>query len=372
MSPAPAKVLVSAGEPSGDLLGGKLIEALHRLRPDLRFEGCGGPHMAAAGLEILFDISRLSAMGFLEVARAVPQHLRLQREIVRRAVAGRYPLAVLIDYPGFHLRLGEALRRAGVPVLQYVAPQLWAWRSQRLPKLVRAVDRIALVLPFEEAWFSERGVAGTYVGHPALDQRWPTAEEARVRLGLPPEVPVLGMFPGSRDAEISRNWPLFRDVASRISADGCCHSVIVAGTAGGYYPDATGMSVHRGSSDLVLAASTAVLVKSGTTTLEAALAGVPMVVAYRTARTTYEIARRMMTVPWISLVNLILAEPLVPEFWRLPVHAVDVAERVRRLLELSSTDARVQRDGFQRLRARLGPAGVSERVAALALELGRC
>jgi lipid-A-disaccharide synthase len=349
-----------------------VVARLLARRPELRIEGCGGPRMVGAGLALRCDIAELSAIGFLEVVRSVPRHLRLLRELTRDAEAGRYALAVLIDYPGFHMRLGARLRSAGVPVLQYIAPQMWAWRSGRVRRLRRAADRLAVVLPFEQEWFACRGMSSTFVGHPLLDRPWPSRAEARAALDVPPAEPVLGIFPGSREGEISRNWPLFRDVARRMLAEGLCRRAIVAGTAEGYYPEAGPIVVHRAGSETVLAAATAALVKSGTTTLEAACAGTPIVVAYRTPRTTYELARRLMTVQWISLVNLILGEQLVPEFWHLPVAAAPIADALRPLLTAGSREEQTQRAGLARVRERLGSRGAADRVAALALDLLPC
>lgn len=328
--------------------------------------------MAAAGLTVRCDISQLGTVGFLDVVRAMPRHLHLLRQLVTEARKGRFAMAVLIDYPGFHMRLGTRLRAAGVPVLQYVAPQLWAWRGERIHRFRHAADRLAVILPFEEDWFASRGIPCTFVGHPLMDRSWPSQASARARLGLPPNDPVLAIFPGSREAEITLNWPLFRDVARRMLAEGLCRHVIVAGTAEGYYPDAEMMVVHRQGSEAVLAAATAALVKSGTTTLEAACTGTPIVVAYRTSRITYEVARRAMTVKWISLVNLILGESLVPEFWRLPVRAASVADALRPLLTPADAAAGVQRAGLAKVRSQLGSAGAADRVAALALGLLPC
>jgi lipid-A-disaccharide synthase len=228
---------------------------------------------------------------------------------------------------------------------------------------------VAAILPFETEWFVSRGVDCRFVGHPLLDRNWPDRHAAREALKLPPDGPVLGIFPGSRETEIERHWPLFREVAHRMLAEGRCTSAIVAGTPGGYYPDAGAIRISRTSSDLVLAGATAALIKSGTTTLEAALTGTPMVVVYRTTWSTYAIARRLMTVNRISLVNLVAAEAVVPEFWHAPVTARPVLAALRPLLDDASSEHRAQLHGFARVRDRLGTAGAAERVARLASEL---
>jgi lipid-A-disaccharide synthase len=364
-------ILVSAGEPSGDLHGAGVVTALRARLPSASLLGCGGPLMAAAGLEVALGIDRLSALGFTEVIRSIPRHYLLLRRLLAAARAGRYQVAVLIDYPGFHLRLGEALRRAGVPVLQYIAPQLWAWRPGRIGRVRQAADRLAAILPFEAAWFGARGMDCRFVGHPLLDGARPGREQARTELRLPSQGPVLGIFPGSRDQEIRRNWPLFRDVAARMLAEGRCTTAVVAGTPGGYYPDRGQVRIVRASPATVLSAATAALVKSGTTTLEAALSGTPMVVGYRSRWSTYLIARRLMTVDRISLVNLVAGEDVVPEFWHLPVRQESLAAALRPLLDEGSVVRTTQLRALTRVCERLGVPGAAERVADLALELAR-
>jgi lipid-A-disaccharide synthase len=363
------RILVSAGEPSGDAHGAEVVRAIRAQLPTALIEGIGGPAMEEAGADVRWRMERLSGMGFAEVVFSIPRHLRLARALEREARSGRFRLAILIDYPGFHLALGRRLREAGVKVLYYIMPQLWAWRPQRIGALGRSADRLAVILPFEEAWLASRGVVGRFVGHPLLDHPAPAAPEARQALAVPETGPVLGIFPGSRDGEIRRNWPLFRDVAGRMLAEGRIERAIVAGTPGGYYPDPGRLAIWRGNSRQVMSASTAALVKSGTTTLEAALAGTPMVVAYRTSRLTYQIARRLMTVDRISLVNIMAGETLVPEFWHLPVSAAPVADALRPLLDPSSEAHLAQARGLDRVRRALGAPGAADRVATMAREL---
>jgi lipid-A-disaccharide synthase len=363
------RILLSAAEPSADQYAALLVPALERRLPRATIEGIGGPHLAATRARIRWRMEELSAMGFTEIAAQIPRHYRLLRTLETDARGGRFDLAILLDYPGFHLRLGRRLRQAGARVLYYVAPQLWAWRPGRLPALRRAADRVALVLPFEEGWFGPRGVSCSFVGHPLLDRCSPEREAARRSLDLPDKAVVLGIFPGSRPQEIQHHWPLFLEVARRMLAEGRVANVIVAATPAGRYPDAGEIRLHRGDPREVMAASTAALVKSGTATLEAALTGTPLVVVYRTSRLTYEIARRLLTVEHVALVNLLAPDTPVPEFWRHPLSPDSIAAALRPLLDPRDPAHRAQTSALAGVRERLGTPGASERVAAMAAEL---
>jgi lipid-A-disaccharide synthase len=235
--PAP-RIFVSAGEPSGDLHGAGVVQALRARHPDATIEALGGPRMAAAGAQIRYPMEGLAAFGLVEVVTKLRAHLRLLRALRADFRAHRYDLVILIDYPGFHVRVAEAAREAGTKVLYYIAPQLWAWRPGRARRFASAVDRLAVVLPFEQRFFGGLGLRSDYVGHPLVDRgAWPTRSEARARLGIPPDNRVLGIFPGSRQQEIGRLWRPFRDAARRLLDEGRCDRVLVAGTPGGDYPD---------------------------------------------------------------------------------------------------------------------------------------
>jgi lipid-A-disaccharide synthase len=368
-SAAPS-ILISAGEPSGDLHGAALTRALQRRLPGSRVRGVGGPAMRAAGADIMFPMENLSGMGFAEVAGSIPRHYLLYRRLRGELRTGRYDLAVLIDYPGFHLRLAGAARAAGVPVLYYIAPQLWAWRAARAGRMRAVIDRLAVILPFEAEFFTGLGMSAEFVGHPLLDRApLPSREPARRCLGLPAEVRVLGIFPGSRPSEVARHWPLFRAAALKLVEEGSCDRVVVAAQPGGSYPEPGAIVLRYGDPTWVLAAADVALAKSGTATLEAALAGTPMVVAYTTSRLSRAIALRAMTVSSISLVNLVAGRPIVPEFWRDPVRVDPLVDAVRPLFESGGSARQTQLAGLAGVRQQLGAPGASDRVAGMAAEL---
>jgi lipid-A-disaccharide synthase len=370
MAPHPPRVFLSAGEPSGDLHGGAVVTALRARFPGISIDALGGPRISAAGATIRYPMERYTVLGFVEVLGKIPAHVRMLREVERGFRSGSYDLALVIDYPGFNVRLAEAAHRHGVKVLYYIAPQLWAWRPGRARRLAGAVDRLAAVLPFEPAFFAQRGVRAEYVGHPLLDRPpLPTREAARTRLGIGPEERVLGLFPGSRTQETARLWTPFRDAARRLLSSRACDRVVVAGRADGRYPEAEGFLMHRGAPQDVFASVDAALAKSGTTTLEAALADVPMVVAYRLHPLTSWLARRLITVPWISLVNLVAEAPIVEELIQGAVTPERLAAAAAPLLDRENPRARAQRDGLRLVRERLGGGGAANRVAGIAAEL---
>src|SRR2546427_11101176 len=277
-----------------------------------------------------------------------------------------FPSTPLFRSPGSHLRASAAAHAAGVPVLYYIAPQLWAWAPGRVRRLA-AVSRLAVILPFEETFFREHGVPATFVGHPLRDRPPPPARaEARRALGLDPERPVLGLFPGSRAQEVRRLWPAFRGAAERVLAERPVVQVVVAGTSRARYPHPGAIRIHWGDPRPVFAAADAGLCKSGTTTVEAALADVPMAIAYRLNPVSFAIAIRVLRVPHVGLVNLIAGQEVAPEFLQGAVTPQALAETVLPLLDPAGAAARRQRQGLALVRDRAGPPGGARRVGGVA------
>ena len=364
------EILILAGEASGDLHGAALAEELRRTRPDLTLAGTGGERMAAAGVTLIQRIE--GVVGFLEVVRHLPAHFALQRTIRRRLAGGTVALVILIDYPGFNMRVAADARAAGVPVLYYITPQVWAWRAGRLATMAQVITRAAVILPFEEALLRGAGIDATFVGHPLLDRAamLPGRSEARRRIGVRENAEVLALFPGSRPQEITRHLDGFLTVARELERRRPGLAVVLS-AAPTVRLDAAriGYPVIRAASFDVLRAADAALCKSGTTTLEAAVAGCPCAIAYRTSALTYAIARRLVRIPHIGLLNVVAGRRVAPEFVQGAFEPQRVADALAPLLDRASTQRAAMVAGLDAVREKLGTRGASERVAAMAADM---
>jgi lipid-A-disaccharide synthase len=355
------RLFVSAGEPSGDAHAAAVVRALHREHADLDVEGIGGPQMAAAGARLLGNIEHLSVMGLSEGIATLPAHARLLRIFRQRIAAHAYDAVLLVDYPGFHLVLARAAASHGVPVVYYIAPQMWAWGPWRVAALRSHVRHLAVILPFEEAFFEQHDIPATFVGHPLLDRKpGPDRAAAREALGISYDAPALAMFPGSRESERRRLWPVFRDAAHRLRQTSTDLELIVAA-------EVSGNGIRSADAVTAMAAADVCLCKSGTTTLEAALSDTPMVVAYRMSSFTFAIARRVIRVPHVSLVNLVAGREVVPELLQDDASPETLVQAILPLLDHDGQAERRQRDGLAAVRERLGSPGAAQRVAELTL-----
>lgn len=369
------EVLFVVGEASGDLHAGMVADELRRLAPEVPLVGVGGMHMAAAGVTLLESVEQLAVMGFVEVVRHVPRHWLLLQRLRRRLEGGRVAAVVLLDYPGFNLRVAEAAHRAGVPVVYYITPQVWAWGAKRLPVLARVVSRAACILPFEEPLLRRHGIPATFVGHPLLDRAGalPSPVEARRQLGLDPERPVLAVLPGSRRGEVARHLGPFVDAARRVQVRRPEVQVVVSvAPTVSIAPADCPFPLVRGGTFVVQRAATAGILKSGTNTLEAAVAGLPHVIGYRTNALTYQMAKRLIRIPHIGLVNVVAGREVSREFVQDAFDPAMVADAVLPLLdesEAADSPRALALAGLAAVRQRLGEPGAAARVARMILEV---
>lgn len=331
------RILLSAGEASGDLHGAALAEAIRQRHPEVEFAGLGGPRMQAVGVRLLAGLDRLAIVGLVEVARHLPFFLKLRRRVAAELDRWQPDCVIPIDYPGFNLWLARAARRRGLRVLYYIAPQVWAWRWGRVRTLAKVTDAMAVVFPFEEDLLRSAGIRARFVGHPLVERaaRWPDRNEARQRLGLDADARVLGLFPGSRPGEVRRLLGPFLETARLLQAQNRDLAVRVARAPGvddSLYERAASLP-RVGEGTTLVCGATALLTKSGTTTVEAALARTPMIVAYRVHPITYALARRVVRVPHIGMVNLLAGRRIVPEFVQGDVRPEPMAAALAPLLE---------------------------------------
>jgi len=371
------KLLIVAGESSGDLHGSHLAAALRRRLPDVKLFGVGGPLMRQADVEILHDVTEHAAVGIWEVAASLPKLVNVYNRLVRRLHSDKPDAVILIDYPEFNLRFARRARRLGVPVVYYISPQVWAWRTGRVKQVARYVDKMLVIFPFEEDFYNRHGVQATFVGHPLLDilRSVPSREQARAALRLPPDETIIGLLPGSRVKEFDRLFPIMLGAAEKIQREkgnvrfvlGCGPAISgelvrkLRGTAG---PEL--VEVHD-DSYRVMRASDLLLVASGTATVEAAMLGVPMIVTYKVAWLTWKLFSGLMKVNTYAMVNLVAGRKVVPELMQRDATADNLARTALQVFRNGRLAA--AREELRRVAAQFGPPGATERAASEILKL---
>ena len=374
--------MIVAGEASGDLHGAHLVKAMRRQEPDLVFYGMGGVELAAVGVELLYDARKLAVVGAFEVFAHLPDIIAAQRILKKRMKEDRPRLLILIDFPDFNMMLAKKAKKIGIPIFYYISPQVWAWRSSRVKTIGRLVDRIGVILPFEEQFYRDRGVQAHYVGHPLLDSvKVEMSRDAFCRrYEVDPDHKIVGILPGSRKKEISALLPTFLEAAKRMQQKYQKHIVFLISLASTITEDdlqENGLDVYRQFVDIrivrqnrydMMAACDAVVAASGTVTLELAILNTPMVVVYKVSPQTYCLGKLLIKIKYFSLVNLIADAPVVPELLQDQGNPGSIEVELAFLLFDEYTRRKMQ-EGLALVRKRLGGAGASEKAASLAFEI---
>jgi lipid-A-disaccharide synthase len=370
------KFLISAGEASGDAYAALLVEELRKRDPGAIFFGCAGPRMRRAGVGDIIRSESLAVVGLVEVLLHIPRIYRAYRKLLRAIDREKPDVAILTDSPDFHLRVARHLAAARIPVVYFVAPQVWAWRKDRLPLMRRVLTRLLCIFPFEEKFFLDNGVPTTYVGHPLWGRIAPAASRAAFleAHGLPDDRPLIALLPGSRRGEAARHLPVLIQAAERIAADYGAHFVLPASeTTGTEFFEtrifkernpAASIKVIEGQSWEALAYADVALAASGTVTVEAALLGTPMVTFYRVTQVSWLLGKLLVRVPFYCMVNLIAGRAVVPELMQGDMTPELLAEECGRLLSDPERRERMRR-GLREVSALLrGSGNAMERAAA--------
>ncbi|WP_321372071.1 lipid-A-disaccharide synthase [uncultured Desulfuromusa sp.] len=373
------KIMIVAGEASGDLHGSNLIAAAAEYQPHLQFFGVGGDKMRAAGCRILFPSDELSVMGVVEVVSQLPRiYTRFKQLKLTLNGEERPDLLVLIDFPDFNLRLAKAAKAVGVPVLYYISPKVWAWRSGRAKVIAERVDRLALIFPFELKIYESLGVKAEYVGNPLLDEFAENQPAGLLRhhLGVEPDTQVVGIFPGSRNSELNYILDTLVETAELLHRKKPTAKFLVP-VAPSLSRDVieqrfseTQLPVFIVEENIyeVAAACNAVLTVSGTVTLQLTLVGTPMAILYKVAPLSYAIGKRLIKIEYAGLTNIVAGRGIVREFIQDAAQPQDMCAEVLRLLD-DSDYAEAMQNNLTEVRKMLGSPGCSARVAAIAAEM---
>jgi lipid-A-disaccharide synthase len=374
----PKQIMIVAGEQSGDLHGSNLVKAMRRIDPTLLFYGIGGRKMKEAGVELMADSADMAVVGLTEVAGKLAMILSVMRRMKQALKEQKPALLILIDYPDFNLRLGKAAKKNGVPIFYYISPQIWAWRKGRIRKIRIIVDKMAVILPFEEQFYRQADMDVTFVGHPLLDvvkKKYPRSEALK-KFKLQEGITTIGLLPGSRKGEVARLLPVMVKAAGILMrnrpplqfvlplADGldreCVEAIIRR--------ESVPVSVIPNDIYDVIGVSDIAVVASGTATLETALLGTAMVIIYKVSPLSYRIGAKIISVTHIGLANLIAGKTIVPELIQHDANPERIAAEVMGMLGNAERMQRIKEE-LNEIREKLGSPGASDKAARLACDL---
>ncbi|MBW1812536.1 MAG: lipid-A-disaccharide synthase [Deltaproteobacteria bacterium] len=372
-------IMIISGEASGDIHGSKLVKSMRRKNKNLFFCGIGGSALKKEGVRILFEAEKISVVGMTEV---IPKLISILKGLIltKRILKSLRPdLLILIDFPDFNINVAATAKKLNIPVLYYISPQIWAWRSGRVKKIKKRVDHVAVILPFEEKYYKKHNVPVTFVGHPLLDKT--NVYNSKDKIMKVGDTPVIGLVPGSRDGEVTRHLPIMLDTASIIQEriKKAKFNISVAPTVKEELVEdilkenkqIQNVKIVTGSIDTFLRKCVFVIAVSGTVTLETAISGVPMLIIYKMSWLSYVVARLLIKgVKYVGLVNLVAGKSLVPEMLQSEAEPEKIADKVLEMMKNKNKIDKLKNDLLD-VRKKLGDAGASDRVAEIAIHMMR-
>ena len=369
------KILILAGEPSGDMHASSLVTAILNSNSKLEFSGIAGNNMIDSGVNALFHIKDMAFLGFVEVIKHLPFILKVEKAIINFVKLNKIKLAILIDYPGFNLRIAKKLKKLGVKVVYYISPQIWAWHQSRIKKIKARVDKMLVVFPFEKKFYEEGNVPVEYVGHPLVERinnyKFKSKSELLTELGSDKEIFLI--LPGSRKHEIEKHLPELIKTAEIVSDKNNLQTVVAC--ADNFdeeylkqFISSNTIKIVKGNTYNLLKHSKFGIIKSGTSTLEAAIIGLPFVVIYSTSKLTYELAKRLVKINHIAMPNIVAGKTVVREFIQDDVNAKLISNYIQSLLDDSSAFEYLANE-LNNIKEKLGSTGASENASKIILKL---
>ena len=363
------KVFIVAGEPSGDIHAAKLVSALKVISPKTKFFGNGGDKMSESGVEIIHHINDLSVMGFIEVIKHLPKLLNILQSTVSSIKNIKPDRIILVDYPGFNLRLAKKIKSLRIPITYFILPQLWAWKENRIKTMKNTIDQSISIFPFEAEWFNSRGLDTFYAGHPFVERNYDLDDKSKFlnKHNFKQDRPIIVLLPGSRQQEIDYHWPIFLKTVSMLNKKmPSVQTVVVKYNNVTLKPVPSYIKIEV-SMRSAMKYGTAAISSSGTATLECALANLPTVVCYKMSYVNWILFKFFGKVKYISIVNLIANKKIIPELIQHRMTAKNIINKIFPYLDITSNKRQTTIKKYKKLRNNLGSPGVFDRVANIIL-----